>query len=78
MNLASDNTVGASEAILKAVVAANEGESPAYGTDPWSAKAAQLLREAFDRDCTCFLVNTGTASNALALLSAFWGDFLPH
>lgn len=67
MNFASDNTVGTSQAILKAVVAANEGESPAYGKDPWSAKAARLVREAFDRDCTCFLVNTGTAANALAL-----------
>jgi threonine aldolase len=67
MNFASDNTVGTSQAILKAVVAANEGESPAYGKDPWSAKAAGLVREAFDRDCTCFLVNTGTAANALAL-----------
>ncbi len=67
MNFASDNTSGASGVILRAVVAANEGEEPAYGKDPLSAKAAGLLCETFDRECACFLVNTGTAANALAL-----------
>jgi threonine aldolase len=67
MNFASDNTSGASEAILQAVVAANSGEAAPYGKDPLSEKAAGLLCEAFERDCTCFLVDTGTAANALAL-----------
>jgi threonine aldolase len=67
LNFASDNTSGASEAILRAVIAANEGEVSAYGKDPLSAKAARLLCETFDRDCACYLVNTGTAANALAL-----------
>ena len=67
MNFASDNTAGASEAILAAVMAANDGEVAAYGKDPLSAKAAELLCDTFERDCACFLVNTGTAANALAL-----------
>ncbi|HMF06908.1 MAG TPA: beta-eliminating lyase-related protein [Methylocella sp.] len=67
MNFASDNTTGASDVILRAVMAANEGEAPAYGKDPLGAKAAQLLCQTFGCDCGCFLVNTGTAANALAL-----------
>ena len=67
MNFASDNSSGASEAILAAVSAANEGEVPAYGKDHLSAKAAELLCDTFERDCACFLVHTGTAANALAL-----------
>ncbi len=67
MNFASDNTSGASKAILAAVMAANEGEVAAYGKDPFSEKAARLLRETFDRGCASFLVDTGTAANALAL-----------
>ena len=38
-DFASDNSSGASQAILAAIVAANEGPAPAYGADPWTAKA---------------------------------------
>jgi threonine aldolase len=67
MNFASDNTSGASETILTAVMAANAGEAAAYGKDAFSAKAARLLCETFEREMSCFLLNTGTAANALAL-----------
>jgi threonine aldolase len=67
MNFASDNTSGASEAILQAIVAANSGEAAPYGKDPLTEKAARLLCETFERECACFLVDTGTAANALAL-----------
>ncbi|MBO0733953.1 MAG: low specificity L-threonine aldolase [Methylocapsa sp.] len=67
MNFASDNTTGASRAILAAVTAANAGQSAAYGKDDFSKKAARLLNEVFERECASFLVNTGTAANALAL-----------
>ena len=67
MDFTSDNSSGASQAILAAIVAANEGPAPAYGADPWTAKAARLLGEVFERESACFLVNTGTAANALAL-----------
>jgi threonine aldolase len=67
MNFASDNTSGGSETILKAVVAANAGEASAYGKDPLTAKAVRLLCETFERELSCFLMNTGTAANALAL-----------
>ena len=67
MNFASDNTTGASETILKAVIAANAGAVAAYGNDPFTAKAARLLCATFERDLSCFLLSTGTAANALAL-----------
>ena len=67
MDFASDNTAGASQAILEAVLAANEGLLPAYGTDPLTAKALRLLEDIFEHPITGFLVSTGTAANALAL-----------
>jgi threonine aldolase len=67
MDFASDNTAGASNAILAAIAAANEGSASAYGADPLTARAMQLLNEVFEREIACFLVNTGTAANALAL-----------
>ena len=67
MDFASDNTAGASQAILAAIAAANEGSAQAYGADPLTARAALLLKEVFEREIACFLVNTGTAANALAL-----------
>jgi threonine aldolase len=67
MDFASDNTAGASQAIIAAIVAANEGSAQAYGADPLTARAALLLKEVFEREIACFLVNTGTAANALAL-----------
>ena len=67
MDFASDNTAGASPAILEAVIAANEGTAPAYGADPLTAKALRLLEEVFEHPLAGFLVSTGTAANALAL-----------
>lgn len=67
MDFASDNTAGASRTILDAILDANAGSAPAYGADPFTAKAVRLLCEVFERESACFLVSTGTAANALAL-----------
>ncbi|MCI0600438.1 MAG: low specificity L-threonine aldolase [Beijerinckiaceae bacterium] len=67
MDFSSDNTAGASQAILAAILDANEGTVPAYGADPLTVTAAGRLCEVFERDLACFLVSTGTAANALAL-----------
>jgi threonine aldolase len=67
MDFASDNTAGASQRILDAILAANDGPAAAYGADAFSAKATELLSEVFEKEIACFLVATGTASNALAL-----------
>lgn len=70
MNFASDNIVGASEPVLRALVAANAGAEPAYGSDGPTRATERLFAEVFERDCAVFLVATGTAANALALAAA--------
>jgi threonine aldolase len=80
MDFTSDNTFGAHARILEAVVAANNGPTPAYGEDPFSAQAVKLLAEAFEHEVAAFLVATGTAANALALgaLCPPWGAVFCH
>jgi threonine aldolase len=80
MDFASDNAAGASPRVLDALLAANHGKVPAYGADPFSARARQLLNEVFEREVACFFVTTGTASNALALgaLCPPWGAIFGH
>lgn len=71
MNFASDNTAGASGPVLDAIVRANGGPSPAYGTDPLTRAVERRLAETFERDdLAVMLVATGTAANALALAAA--------
>jgi threonine aldolase len=80
MDFASDNASGADPKILAALVAANAKPFPAYGEDPYSKRAADMLSGLFERDCAVFLVATGTAANALALaaLSPPWGAVFCH
>jgi threonine aldolase len=65
--LASDTYAGICPEALQKVQEANRGHAPAYGDDPWTARAAARLRELFETDCEAFFVSTGTAANALAL-----------
>ena len=67
MDFASDNSSGASDQVLSALVAANAGAAMPYGADPWTAAAEKAVQEVFERECSVFLVPTGTAANALAL-----------
>jgi threonine aldolase len=65
---ASDNNAGMCPEALQAFLAANaEGHAVGYGDDAWTAKACDLLRALFERDCEVFFVFNGTAANALAL-----------
>ena len=63
----SDNHSGAHPEVLAAIAAANDGHAPAYGADPWTARARQLFREHFGPDAEPFLLFNGTAANVLAL-----------
>ena len=67
MDFASDNSSGASDRVLAALVAAHAGAAMPYGADPLTAAAEKAVQEVFERDCAVFLVPTGTAANALAL-----------
>jgi threonine aldolase len=80
MNFASDNASGASEKVLAAMIAANAGFAMPYGADALSGAAERAICDLFERDCSVFLVPTGTAANALALacLTPPWGAIFCH
>jgi threonine aldolase len=62
---ASDNYSGAHPDVLQAVADANDDHAPAYGADPWTARAEKLLREQFGEQASCFFVFNGSAANVL-------------
>jgi threonine aldolase len=64
---ASDNYAGAHPDVLAAVADANAGHAVAYGGDPWTARAEQLLRDHFGEQALSYLVFNGSAANVLAL-----------
>ncbi len=66
---ASDNQSGICPEAWAALEEANHGHAPSYGDDPWTGRAAELLREIFETDCEMFFVFNGTAANSLALAS---------
>ncbi|HYM36296.1 MAG TPA: beta-eliminating lyase-related protein [Steroidobacteraceae bacterium] len=80
MNFGSDNQAGASQQVIDAVIAANVGNAHGYGSDPWTERATNLLRETFQRDLEALFVPTGTAANSLALscLAQPWEVILCH
>jgi threonine aldolase len=66
---ASDNTAGICPEAWEQMVRANEGNMSSYGTDAWTERAANLLRETLETDAEVFFVFNGTAANSLALAS---------
>jgi len=80
MYFTSDNAVGAAPEILRAIVDANDGALPSYGTDSMMADVEAKISKVFETECRVFLVSTGTAANALALasLSPPWGAVFCH
>jgi threonine aldolase len=77
---ASDTYAGMCPEALAALHDANRGHVPAYGDDPWTARATTFLRDLFETDCVVAFVSTGTAANALAVaaLSQPWNSVLCH
>jgi threonine aldolase len=68
-HFASDNNSGICPEAWTSLEEANRGHVPGYGDDPWTQRAADLLREVFETDCEVFFVFNGTAANSLALAS---------
>lgn len=66
---ASDNYSGICPEAWEAMAEVNHGFANAYGNDPWTTKACNLLREFFETDCEIFFVFNGTAANSLSLAS---------
>jgi threonine aldolase len=63
----SDNTAPVAPEAMAAVLAANSGFVPSYGGDPFTARAADLIRQRLDADAEVRFVASGTAANAIAL-----------
>jgi threonine aldolase len=68
-HFASDNTAGVCPEAWEAMTRANHDFASSYGTDTWTERAANLLREFFEADAEIFFVFNGTAANSLALAS---------
>ena len=68
-HFASDNYAGVCPEAWQALADCNSGHVQGYGDDPWTAAAANLLRELFEKQCEVFFVFNGTAANSLALAS---------
>ncbi len=65
----SDNYAGICPEAWKALEVANTGHAVAYGDDPFTKRAVELIRDWFEADCEVFFTFNGTAANALALAS---------
>jgi threonine aldolase len=68
-HFASDNYAGICPEAWAAMADANGGHEPSYGDDPWTERAADLLRDLFETECEVFFVFNGTSANSLALAS---------
>jgi threonine aldolase len=68
-HFASDNYSGACPEVMAAIQQANVAHTPAYGGDPWTERAADLIRQLFETDCEVFFVFNGTSANSLSLAS---------
>lgn len=67
---ASDNTSGICPEAWAALTAANQGQLPSYGSDNWTSRACDLIRQVFEKpDAEIYFVFNGTAANSLALAS---------
>ncbi len=66
---ASDNTAGICPEAWAALADANADHVPAYGDDPWTARASDRLRDVFEADCEVFFCFNGTAANSMSLAS---------
>lgn len=76
----SDNVMGASPEIIRAIAELCVGPSPAYGSDEITRRVERKLSDIFERDVHMLLVPTGTAANGLSLsvLCPPWGAILAH
>jgi threonine aldolase len=63
----SDNHAPVHPEVLAAIVAANDGDAPSYGADPWTEEAKRLFTVHFGPDAEAHLVFNGTGANVLSL-----------
>lgn len=63
----SDNYSGVHPLVLEEMQRVNVGHVPAYGSDPYTAEAVEIMRGHLGEDCDVEFVFNGTGSNVLAL-----------
>ena len=63
----SDNHSGTHPAVMRAIIAANTGETPAYGADPWTDRATRELKTLFGSEGEAYLLFNGSAANIFGL-----------
>lgn len=69
-HFASDNTSGICPEAWAALAEANRDYLPSYGTDSWTQRACDHIRDVFEKpDAEVFFVFNGTAANSLVLAS---------
>ena len=68
-SLASDNHSGMHPRVLEAITEANADHAIAYGADPWTARAIELIRREFGEQAEVFPVFNGTGANVVGLQS---------
>lgn len=66
-SFASDNNAPIAPEILKAILAANQGDAVGYGDDPWTARAIARFREHFGEATDVYFTFNGTGANVVAL-----------
>ncbi len=64
---ASDNASGAHPEVMAAIAEANVDHAHAYGNDPWTARAVEVVRGHFGEQAEPFFVFNGTGANVTAL-----------
>jgi threonine aldolase len=64
---ASDNAAGVHPEVIAAIGSANVGHVHAYGDDPWTQRATELIRGQFGEHAEPFVVFNGTGANVTAL-----------
>ena len=68
-SIGSDNHSGIHPEVLKALIQANQGHSPSYGTDPLTTSVQSELKNIFGKNAETNFVFNGTAANVLCLKS---------
>ncbi|PHX60717.1 MAG: threonine aldolase [Actinobacteria bacterium] len=68
-SLASDNYAGVHPAILAAMIAANAGHAPAYGSDSTTDQAVAAFRRELGDHVDVFMTFNGTGANVVGLQS---------
>jgi threonine aldolase len=64
---ASDNYSGVHPDIFAALQRANQGHTPSYGADEYTARATALFRQHFTPDTEVFFAYNGTGANVIGL-----------